>query len=141
MLPSRPAASGIRGPVIRNGPGRLYRVTFLSNYSPKIAPEGHTLFLTETSYSDHKHEDKASIVDRLHRDFGCLGALDQLAHAAIAPRRFDVKRLHALRMVSQAGSDRVETDQMSSGFHDHKSRRFCNGRQYDAFGRHRRGSV
>ena len=43
----------------------FYRVTFLSNYSPKIAPEGHTLFLTETSYSDHKHEDRATIVDRV----------------------------------------------------------------------------
>jgi protoporphyrinogen oxidase len=43
----------------------FYRVTFLSNYSPNIAPEGHTLFLTETSYSDHKHEDRASVVDRV----------------------------------------------------------------------------
>src|SRR5262249_9481964 len=40
-------------------------VTFLSNYSPKIAPEGHMLLLTETSYSDHKHEDRATIVDRV----------------------------------------------------------------------------
>ena len=43
----------------------FYRVTFLSNYSPKIAPEGHTLLLTETSYSEHKPEDRATIVDRV----------------------------------------------------------------------------
>ena len=43
----------------------FYRVTFLSNYSPRIAPEGHTLFLTETSYSEHKHEDRATVVDRV----------------------------------------------------------------------------
>jgi protoporphyrinogen oxidase len=43
----------------------FYRVTFLSNYSPKIAPEGHTLLLTETSSSIYKPEDRASIVDRV----------------------------------------------------------------------------
>lgn len=43
----------------------FYRVTYLSNYSPHIAPEGHFLLLTETSYSDFKHEDKATIVDRV----------------------------------------------------------------------------
>jgi protoporphyrinogen oxidase len=43
----------------------FYRVTYLSNYSPNIAPEGHFLLLTETSYSDHKPEDRATIVDRV----------------------------------------------------------------------------
>ena len=43
----------------------FYRVTYLSNYSPYIAPEGHFLLLTETSYSDFKREDKATIVDRV----------------------------------------------------------------------------
>jgi protoporphyrinogen oxidase len=43
----------------------FYRVTFLSNYSPKIAPEGHMLLLTETSYSEYKVEDRAAIVDRV----------------------------------------------------------------------------
>jgi protoporphyrinogen oxidase len=43
----------------------FYRVTFLSNYSPRIAPEGHTLLLTETSSSSHKPEDRATIVDRV----------------------------------------------------------------------------
>ena len=43
----------------------FYRVTYLSNYSPYIAPEGHFLLLTETSYSDFKPEDKSTIVDRV----------------------------------------------------------------------------
>jgi protoporphyrinogen oxidase len=43
----------------------FYRVTYLSNYSPHIAPVGHFLLLTETSYSEHKPEEKATIVDRV----------------------------------------------------------------------------
>jgi protoporphyrinogen oxidase len=43
----------------------FYRVTFLSNYSPKIAPEGHTLLLTETSTSVYKPEERGAIVDRV----------------------------------------------------------------------------
>jgi protoporphyrinogen oxidase len=42
----------------------FYRVTFLSNYSPKIAPEGHMLLLTETSYSEYKPESRATIEER-----------------------------------------------------------------------------
>ena len=43
----------------------FYRVTYLSNYSPNIAPEGHFLLLTETSYSDHKPADRRTIVDQV----------------------------------------------------------------------------
>ena len=43
----------------------FYRVTYLSNYSPKIAPEGHFLLLTETSWSDHKPVDRATIVENV----------------------------------------------------------------------------
>jgi protoporphyrinogen oxidase len=43
----------------------FYRVTYLSNYSPNIAPEGHFLLLTETSYSDYKREDPSGIVNRV----------------------------------------------------------------------------
>jgi protoporphyrinogen oxidase len=44
----------------------FYRVTYLSNYSPFIVPDpDHFLLLTETSYSPHKPEDKATIVDRV----------------------------------------------------------------------------
>lgn len=43
----------------------FYRVTFLSNYSPNIAPEGHFLLLTETSYSDFKPVSREGIVDQV----------------------------------------------------------------------------
>ncbi len=44
----------------------FYRVTYLSNYSPYIVPdENHFLLLTETSYSEHKPEDKETIVERV----------------------------------------------------------------------------
>ncbi len=40
----------------------FYRVTYLSNYSPNMAPDGHFLLMTETSYSDHKRVDRSRIV-------------------------------------------------------------------------------
>jgi protoporphyrinogen oxidase len=40
----------------------FYRLTYLSNYSPNMAPEGHFLLMTETSYSDHKRVDRGRIV-------------------------------------------------------------------------------
>src|SRR5438045_8192350 len=44
----------------------FYRVTYLSNYSPYMTPgPDQTLFLTETSWSPHKHEDPSTIVDRV----------------------------------------------------------------------------
>lgn len=44
----------------------FYRVTYLSNYSPKIAPDDqHFALLTETSYSRWKPESKETIVDRV----------------------------------------------------------------------------
>jgi protoporphyrinogen oxidase len=44
----------------------FYRVTYLSNYSPYITPEpDQTLFLTETSRSNHKPEDESTIVQRV----------------------------------------------------------------------------
>lgn len=44
----------------------FYRVTYLSNYSPTITPDpNHFLLLTETSYSEHKPEDKDTIIDRV----------------------------------------------------------------------------
>jgi protoporphyrinogen oxidase len=44
----------------------FYRVTYLSNYSPYITPDpNHFLLLTETSRSEHKPEDRATIVDRV----------------------------------------------------------------------------
>lgn len=45
----------------------FYRVTYLSNYSPYMTPDdkNNFLLLTETSYSEHKPENKADIVDRV----------------------------------------------------------------------------
>jgi len=43
----------------------FYRVTYLSNYSPEIAPDGHFLLLTETSWSDHKPVNRKTIVDEV----------------------------------------------------------------------------
>ena len=45
----------------------FYRVTYLSNYSPYIAPPGHYSLLSETSYSPHKPEDPATIVARVEQ--------------------------------------------------------------------------
>ncbi|MBK8020798.1 MAG: FAD-dependent oxidoreductase [Chloroflexi bacterium] len=48
-----------------------YRVTYLSNYSPFIVPQDadYFLLLSETSYSEHKPEDKNTIVDRVIQGF------------------------------------------------------------------------
>jgi protoporphyrinogen oxidase len=43
----------------------FYRVTFLQNYSPNMAPEGHLLLLTETSHSAFKPVDRATIVQQV----------------------------------------------------------------------------
>lgn len=49
----------------------FYRVTYLSNYSPYIVPQDddYFLLLSETSYSEHKPEDKNTIVDRVIQGF------------------------------------------------------------------------
>ncbi|NJO83123.1 MAG: NAD(P)-binding protein [Blastochloris sp.] len=48
-----------------------YRVTYLNNYSPYITPQDddYFLLLSETSYSEHKPEDKNTIVDRVIQGF------------------------------------------------------------------------
>jgi protoporphyrinogen oxidase len=59
----------------------FYRVTYLSNYSPYIAPDAnHFLLLTETSHSVWKPERKEDIVDRVVQgliDTGLLGEQDR----------------------------------------------------------------
>ena len=60
----------------------FYRVTYLSNYSPYIAPPGHHSLLSETSYSPYKREDAATIVARVERGMrntGLLGDADTIA--------------------------------------------------------------
>src|SRR3954463_1302367 len=44
----------------------FYRVTYLSNYSPYMTPDKDRYYslLTETSYSEYKPEDKATIIER-----------------------------------------------------------------------------
>jgi hypothetical protein len=74
------------------------------------------------------HRLQAPLVDRLHRDLGHFGTLDQFAHAAIAPRCLDVQRLHALRMVPKAGNDCMKANEMARGFQEHKSGRSTIGR-------------
>ena len=48
-----------------------YRVTYLSNYSPYMVPQDNDYFtlLSETSYSEHKPENKATIIDRVIQGF------------------------------------------------------------------------
>jgi protoporphyrinogen oxidase len=56
----------------------FYRVTYLSNYSPFIAPDDdHFLLLAETSYSEWKHECKDDIVDRVIQGFINTGLLEE----------------------------------------------------------------
>jgi protoporphyrinogen oxidase len=55
----------------------FYRVTYLSNYSPYIAPDDeHFLLLTETSYSPYKPESPATIVDRTVEGLFTTGILE-----------------------------------------------------------------
>ena len=73
----------------------FYRVTFLSNYSPNIAPPDHTLLLTETSYSDHKPVDRATIVDQVVDGLlatGLLAAEDR--ERIVATHTFDVEHFY-----------------------------------------------
>ena len=56
----------------------FYRVTYLSNYSPYITPgPDQTLFLTETSWSDHKPEDPTTIVDRVIDGLVATGLMEE----------------------------------------------------------------
>lgn len=56
----------------------FYRVTYLSNYSPFIAPDDkHFLLLTETSHSPHKPEDRDTIVSRTVDGLVATGILEE----------------------------------------------------------------
>jgi UDP-galactopyranose mutase len=56
----------------------FYRVTYLSNYSPYIAPDtDHFLLLTETSYSPYKPENPATIVERTIDGLVATGILEE----------------------------------------------------------------
>ncbi|MBI4493139.1 MAG: FAD-dependent oxidoreductase [Chloroflexi bacterium] len=63
----------------------FYRVTYLSNYSPFIAPdEHHYLLLTETSYSPWKPEPGQEIVERVVDGLVTTGLLEEADRARIA---------------------------------------------------------
>jgi protoporphyrinogen oxidase len=55
----------------------FYRMTYLSNYSPNMAPPDHTLLLTETSYSDFKPIAKGRIVDLVVDGLIASGVLEE----------------------------------------------------------------
>jgi protoporphyrinogen oxidase len=56
----------------------FYRVTYLSNYSPYMTPKpNQTLFLTETTSSKHKPEDRNTIVDRVIDGLIKVGMMDE----------------------------------------------------------------
>ncbi|SRR5579884_2195262 len=66
----------------------FYRVTYLSNYSPFIAPDAnHFLLLTETSYSAWKPEDKEQIVQRVVQGLIDTGLLEEVDRTRIAATR------------------------------------------------------
>ncbi len=57
----------------------FYRVTYLSNYSPNMTPDKDTHYslLCETSYSDHKHVDGQTIVEKTIEGLENAGLLEQ----------------------------------------------------------------
>ena len=61
----------------------FYRVTYLSNYSPNMAPPGHTLLLSETTHSPWKPEPADTIVDRVVDGLIATKILDESDRARI----------------------------------------------------------
>src|SRR5579859_457330 len=62
----------------------FYRVTYLSNYSPYIAPDDkHFLLLTETSYSPYRPQDRGTIVSRTIDGLIATGILDRADRSRI----------------------------------------------------------
>ncbi len=83
----------------------FYRVTFLSNYSPNMAPPGHTLLLTETSYSAHKSVDKRTIVDDVVRGLRATGLLEPGDEDRIvSTHTFDVEHFYPVPTLSRDGA-------------------------------------
>ncbi len=67
----------------------FYRVTYLSNYSPFIAPDdAHYLLLTETSYSPYKLESAATIVERTIDGLVSTGILQEQDREKIVTKDF-----------------------------------------------------
>ena len=83
----------------------FYRVTFLSNYSPNIAPPDHTLLLTETSYSDHKPVARRAIVDQVVDGLLATGLLEPGDQDRIvATHTFDVEHFYPVPTLGRDGA-------------------------------------
>jgi protoporphyrinogen oxidase len=83
----------------------FYRVTFLSNYSPRIAPPDHTLLLTETSYSDHKPVDRETIVDQVIAGLLAAGLIEPGDQDRIvATHTFDVEHFYPVPTLTRDGA-------------------------------------
>ena len=95
----------------------FYRVTFLSNYSPKIAPEGHTLLLTETSYSDHKPVDRRTIVDQVVNGLVATGLMEPGDRdRVVTTHTFDVEHFYPVPTLSRDGAlARIQPFLMANG--------------------------
>jgi len=65
----------------------FYRITYLSRYSPYMAPDGeHFSIITETSASQWKVEDRHTIVERTIEGLIATGALEETDRARIVDR-------------------------------------------------------
>jgi len=64
----------------------FYRVTYLSRYSPYMAPPGHMCLVTETSHSAHKPVDRATIVDDTIDGLVATGILEEADRGRIVDR-------------------------------------------------------
>ena len=93
--------------------GRAFEDIFQRNVRQRTVDDGDDALVPLVP----GHGLQAPFVDGLHVDRRGLGALDQFAHAAIAARGVDVKRLYAFRVIPQARNDRVEAEQEAGGFH------------------------
>jgi protoporphyrinogen oxidase len=95
----------------------FYRVTFLSNYSPNMAPPGHTLLLTETSYSDHKPVNRRTIVDQVVQGLLATGLLEPGERdRVVATHTFDVEHFYPVPTLDRdAALARIQPFMMSHG--------------------------
>jgi len=84
----------------------FYRVTYLSNYSPYMTPDKDKYYslLTETSYSEFKPEDKATIVERTIQGLINAGLLkDEDRKDIVSTWLFDAKYSYPTPSVERDG--------------------------------------
>ena len=95
----------------------FYRVTFLSNYSPNIAPPGHFLLLTETSYSEHKPVSRSGIVDAVVDGLVATRLITDRQRADIVSTHvFDVEYFYPVPTLDRDGAlDTIQTYLLDRG--------------------------